>query len=571
MFVAVLLTSFGVLLITIAERHGSDSLERAIGRELEREARHVAGRLSSILRTEQRTLASFARQDWMREIRVGDIDKRITQALVTLRDGSPLRVDYQVVDEAGRVVASSDAGALGQRSTIGLGAGEARLEGDRLWISARIPDPDATQRSLGVLFGVLDWKQLTSYTEEVREELAGLGLASEIFVCDAGGRVLGGAWEAAPSEAVARMLAAVVAGDRMSPLASPWIVGHARFAPDLPGTLAGQHLIVVEHRKSALAPVRALSGRLFATLGIVLLLGLAVASFGARQVARPLSELTGAIRGLAQGKAETRRVPVRSDDEVGTLAAAFNQMAGDLDRAQRDLIEAEKFAFVGELAAGVAHEIRTSLGVLRSSAQLLEQSLPTDADGQTSELAHMLGAEVDRLASVVNDLLTLDRPHPPRLASVRVSDPLAQAVALVASRAAERSITIEQVPAPDEPAVRCESELIHRVAVNLLVNAMEAVGEGGSIVIETLDGRGGCGGFEITDDGPGVPPELREKIFQPFVTGRAGGVGLGLTFVKRVIHDHHGQIMVRSDPTAGATFRVELPLADDPSEPEGSA
>ena len=232
---------------------------------------------------------------------------------------------------------------------------------------------------------------------------------------------------------------------------------------------------------------------------------------------------------------------------------------------QHDLVEAEKFAFVGELAAGVAHEIRTSLGVLRSSAQLLEQSLPEDADGQTSELAHMLSAEVDRLGGVVNDLLTLDRPHPLRLEAVALSEPLGRAVDFVLPRAAEKSVALARTFPDDEPRVRCEDELIYRVAVNLLVNALEAVAEEGHIEVSILEASDGMGGFTVRDDGRGIPPELRERIFQPFVTARAGGIGLGLTFVKRVIHDHRGRISVESTPNRGARFRVELPIAADRS------
>lgn len=581
----------GALLIGIAERHGSGSLEHVIGRELAREARHSAERLSSVLRTEQQTLASFARQDLMREIRVADIDKRIAQALATLRDGSPLRIGYWVVDRSGQVVAASDPRRIGPApawATETLSTTNeqtARLARRRLLLTAPVPDPDDAQRMLGVLVGVLDWSRVTALTAEVRSELAARGLASDLFLCDPSGTVVGGAWADAPSEAMRAMLRRAVAEVRSTPDGPPmaqgeppglrggplepqgdWIVGRARLASDLPAPLSEHHLLVVESRRAALAPARALSKRLLATMGLVLLLALGAAALGARRVVRPLAELTGAIRGLAQGDAGARQVPVRSDDEIGTLAQAFNQMAGDLDRAQRDLVEAEKFAFVGELAAGVAHEIRTSLGVLRSSAQLLEQSLPEDSDGQTSELAHMIGAEVDRLGGVVNDLLTLDRPNPPRLESVKLSQPVGQAVGFVLPRAAEKRVEISQEGPVVEPRVRCEPELVYRVAVNLLVNAMEAVEKGGRIRVRVLGAEGGFGGFRVSDDGRGIPEDLRDRVFQPFVTGRAGGVGLGLTFVKRVVHDHRGRVSVESSPGQGTSFQVQLPLDREAEE-----
>jgi signal transduction histidine kinase len=277
---------------------------------------------------------------------------------------------------------------------------------------------------------------------------------------------------------------------------------------------------------------------------------------------RPLSELTRAIRGLARGDASPRRVPVRSEDEVGALGLAFNQMASDLDRAQHDLVEAEKFAFVGELASGVAHQVRTSLGVLSTSAQILERSLPGDAKGSAGELAQMIGEEVDRLGRVVDDLLTLDRRRPLRLEIVPVSQPVFRAVDFVGPQAHAKGIEIVRTAAANEPAVRCEPDLIYQAAVNLLVNATQALADGGRIEVLILEGKDGYGGFEVRDDGPGIPEELRERIFQPFVTARPGGMGLGLTFVKRVVHDHRGRISVESPPGSGPCFRIDLPLGE---------
>jgi signal transduction histidine kinase len=228
-------------------------------------------------------------------------------------------------------------------------------------------------------------------------------------------------------------------------------------------------------------------------------------------------------------------------------------------------VEAEKFAFVGELAGGVAHEVRTSLGVLRSSAQILERSIPADSSSEAHELAQMIRAEADRLAGVVNDLLTLDRPRPLHLQPEHVSHTLRRAAEFVESKAEEKGVSIVCKEAADERTVLCDEEMIYQVAVNLIVNAVQSLGPGGKIELEVLEPRDGYAGFAVRDDGAGVPEALRDRIFQPFVTARDGGVGLGLTFVKRVVHEHQGHIALEPGIGAGACFRVELPVVEETS------
>jgi signal transduction histidine kinase len=572
LFTAALVVVPGVVLAVIAARSSSDSLERVIGQQLAREAGHTADRLSDLLLSELETLENFARQDLMREIRVADIDKRISAALSTLRDGSAVRRDYAVIGAAGSVVASSDPASIGTRPDWAPAAGEtgvlrgpaADASGQTLLMAAAIPDPDAPERRLGTLVGRFDWRALTQVTAAVRDDLEAQGVAADVLLVGADGASIGGSAAAAGSPgARAPGLGAVAAGAGRRPdfavdAASGMIVGRASLAPSLPDW----KLLVLEPRSDALAPVRRASHRLAAAMAVALVAALGLATLAARRVVEPLSELTRAVRGLSRRGGPGDPVPVRTDDEVGQLASAFNEMAADLDRAQRELVEAEKFAFVGELAAGVAHEIRTALNVLGSSTRILERSLPAGGDPEAAELAEMIREEVARLAGVVNDLLTLSRGHPLALEPGPLSEPVFRAADFVAPQARDHGIEIARSAPPDEPLVWRDAELIHQVAVNLLVNAIQALGHGGCIEIVVLAAQDGMGGFEVRDDGRGIPEELRERIFQPFVTARDGGVGLGLTFVKRVVHDHHGNVSVSSEAGAGTRFRIELPLVE---------
>ena len=552
----------GGLLGWLATRNASEALEAQVGRALAREASHTADQLSAVLLAERQTLEAFARQDLMRDVRVGDVDKRVSMALAALRLKRAFEPRYFVVDGAGATVAASEAAALEDEATQ-LESLTRADRTERLVMSSAIADPDDPRRSLGTLFAVYDWDALTSVARSVESGLAAQGVTASVLVTTAAGIPLGRSAQRDSALARgAREAASVLllAPDWVVPERSGQIIGRAA----LENGGAVMHAIVMQRREDALAPVASLQLRMALTLGIALAAALATAALASRRVVRPLSELTDAIRKLAgRESGAALSVPVRSDDELGALASAFNRMSSDLERAHRELVEAEKFAFVGELAAGVAHEIRTSLGVLKSSAQILDRALPADANAEVRELTQMVREEVGRLGGVVDDLLTLKPDRALRLEAGPLSPLLARAADFASHPARAKNVRILRADPPaTEPFVARDPELIHQVAVNLLVNAVQALAEGGTIELALLPALNGFGGFEVRDDGPGIPEELRERVFQPFVTGRSGGVGLGLTFVKRAVHEHRGRITIASESPRGTRVRIELPLTE---------
>jgi signal transduction histidine kinase len=551
----------GALLGSLATRNASAALEEQVGRSLAREASHTADQLAAMLRVEQLTLEAFARQDLMRDLRVDDVDKRVSMALAALRARRAFAPRYLVVDAAGEIVAASEAEALqGSGAQPAPRAGDERAQ--RLVMSSPIPDPDEPSRSLGTLLAIYGWTELAGVARAVERGLVAQGVAATVLFTTPEGLPLGASL---PGDSPLRRSARDAQSARLDGpdwvvlQASGMIVGRAR----LESGAGGMRALVIERREDALAPVARLRRRMGLTLGVALALALTTAALAARRVVRPLTELTDAIRGFARREGGAAlSVPVRSDDELGALAGAFNRMSGELERAQRELVEAEKFAFVGELAAGVAHEIRTSLGVLKSSAQILDRALPADAGPELRELTEMVRDEVGRLGGVVDDLLTLKPERALRREAGTLAPLLVRAADFASHTARAKGVRIVRPEPPaDEALVAREPELIYQVAVNLLVNAVQALSAGGVVELALLPAQDGFAGFEVRDDGPGIPEALRERVFQPFVTGRSGGVGLGLTFVKRVVHEHRGRIAIASEPGRGTRVRVELPLA----------
>lgn len=557
----------GLLYGPFAVASSRAALARATGIHLASEARQTADGLAAALRSNRDAVASAARQDVMRELRVGDLDKRISSFLTSALRGCASCLELLAVDERGTVVAASDAVAIG-RVEPALPADAGAITGPVhdptrgrrvVRVTARITDPDVPGRDLGVLVAVLDWERLTAVADRTREYLATNGIAADVLVVDANGSVSGGAFRPAShwtvgADARWALIPDAAVGAGVADDATGVLFGRAR----LPAELPPWTLVVAQPLAAALAPVRRMAFVLGGTLALAVLAVLGIALTAARRATRPLAELTSAARTVGSG-GRAEPVPVRAGDEIGVLAAAFNRMAADLGRAEHRLVEAAKFAFVGELAGGVAHEVRTPLGVMRTATQLLERSFPT-TDAEQRELLQMLRIEVDRIDRVVSDLLELGRPRAARVAATDLGEVLWRAADFVAVQASERGVTIVRRALQPSPRVACDGELMYQVVLNLLVNAIQAMEQGGTIEILQTRPADGRAGFEIGDDGPGIPADLRPTLFQPFATRRPGGTGLGLTFVQRVVLEHRGLLEVRDAEPHGTIFRIELPL-----------
>jgi len=336
------------------------------------------------------------------------------------------------------------------------------------------------------------------------------------------------------------------------------LLGQSRLDDDLPRW----SVVVATPLTEAHAPARRMAQQLATALAATLAVALALALLAARRATLALTELTDAARAVGRGERPSGAVAVRSRDEIGILAEAFNRMAADLKRAERELVDAAKFSFVGELASGVAHEVRTPLGVLRSSAQILERTLPV-RDDESRELLRMLRDEVDRIERVVSSLLNLGRPREKHIEATPLGPILSRAVAFVEPQAREKQLALGYAPAATDPPVACDAELIYQVVLNLLVNAVQILPAQSRIDVRQLPLTRGQAGFEIRDNGPGMSEDVRARIFEPYFTRREGGTGLGLTFVQRVIQEHRGRVTVDSAPGLGTTFQIWLPAGDD--------
>lgn len=272
----------------------------------------------------------------------------------------------------------------------------------------------------------------------------------------------------------------------------------------------------------------------------------------------------GSLQGvLLFGRQPRNREP--SDEEVNALLLLIEQLsitmnAGQLQaerlHAERRAMQNEKLSALGLLAGSIAHEVKNPLSSIRTIAAVLAEDLgPESPHHQDLE---MIVTEVDRLAATTSELLRFAKPEGEGQSATSIGVTLERIVQMLRHLARERGVTLELEMAPDLPLVRVEENAFREIALNLIANSIEALPPRGKICIR-CQAEDGFVVMTVTDDGPGIPEEIRETLFDPFVTTKTEGTGLGLYIVGRRVREVDGSIECHTDPARGSTFRVKLP------------
>ncbi len=579
---AILLTGSTLLYGLVAFATARSVLLPSIREQLADDTVNVKGGLEEMLVAHYRNVRTWARLSIMREIVVQDMDKTIARFLASLQRDYGVYLDVLVFGKDGVCVASSNADDIGRRlpesgpTAIDGAHGDSAVPtmewSDRhhAWyvrLASTIPDPDHDGEMLGTLVAMLNRDVLD------RIVVAKPGHTQvELRLFDSNERLVAG---------------------RSDPIAirhpERWQVGRGinpeRFPADLPPIIhegtdpQGRAYIVAEvpigsaetlptpgwrltasiPRDLALAPVVAVRDRVFATGFGLILFALAAAALLADRLARPIKELTQVAARIARtGDLEPVPSP-SSHDEVGELASAFQRMVTAVASANDEMVRTSKLAFLGEMAAGIAHEVRTPLGIIRNAAQLLERRMQDSGDKEAAEWSVFIKEESDRLARVVADLLDFVKPVPPLKSSVDLSVVVERSANLLASESTARGVVIDIEHARQPIVVACDSDQIHQVCLNLLMNAMQASSRGSKVEV-SLTERGPAAELVVVDHGHGIPSEVLERLFEPFTSKRDGGIGLGLAIVRRIVRAHGGEVTARNRPEGGAEFRVTLPV-----------
>jgi signal transduction histidine kinase len=317
--------------------------------------------------------------------------------------------------------------------------------------------------------------------------------------------------------------------------------------------------------------------------------GLVLGFAMARSMGRSIYQLSVGIRDAA-GRLN-RELGSVTLEEKGDLPDLHRQMQGvvveiervigELQQREREVLRAEQLAAVGQVAAGVAHELRNPL----TSVKMLVQTGLEGNQGMPVEDLTIIEHEIRRMEQCIRVLLDFARPPSPERRQVNLADILSRALTLVEGRARRQKVTMN-IDLPPEPiCVDVDPEQIHQVLINLLLNALDALPQGGTVRVTAgsrpraagsqdieieENSNGSIGSFpsplaapfvevRVRDTGPGIAPRIRQRLFEPFVSSKETGLGLGLSICKRLIEDHGGAIQGYNSPEGGAEFSFTLP------------
>lgn len=556
------------------------ALEAEIGRSLNNDAAMLMAQIDMLIFERLQNVHSWSHLDIIQEGRIGDVDKRLAQFLAELEHGYPgVYTSLFYLNRENQIIAAADPALImhsfqpqGDWLRAEVPHGEVFLETLQLQppyeqadlvIRAPVPGNYETE-GIGQLYGVFDLRQIFRLFDKASHSDSGERF---VILLDSEGRTIAAS---AAARAQNLLLTDAFASWKLQeqngiaihtgkPLTeSSVLVGYAVSNGYQGYANMGWSLLVIQSTQQAFQPIWALWWLFFSVFIVIGLIASGVAQWVAGRISKPLLDLTAWVRRFQQSS-NLISPTVSGAQEVRELSLAFGQLTKDLEQSRQQVIHAAKLAVVGEMAAIMAHEVRTPLGILQTTAQMLKWEKALSPEGL--EMTQMIVEESTRLNCLISTLLDCARPRLPNMQQQDLHIIIARVIDLLATQAQKKAIHIDWVMPKNTEIIECDQELLVQVFLNLILNAIQILPAGGQIQILTDCSNSEFIKITIADDGPGIPPENCVRLFDPFFTTREGGIGLGLTVTQQIITVHGGYIIAdkRSD-LGGACFTLLLPF-----------
>lgn len=520
-------------------------LREEITRDMQTRATAALSEVDNMMFERLQNVVSWSRFDVMDEVRIADVDKRLSNFLGELKTSyHDVYQDLYVVNNKNVIVASSNPGLLNKKMTampnwqhlrfvnhdLYLG----KIEHETLPIATDVFDAD--QQKIGTLYVLFNWQHILKILNNTESK------GSAAALLDSNGNEL------------------VSTTDWHTIIAAHDVAVTSDTSKLTSKPIFDWQVSIAQYRSVVMKPVQ--------RMGIIFLILLAATAFLtailaaplSRRITQPLASLTNYASSFIRTSQPTLP-PVHGPAEVRAMSDAFGKMMGDLAKSKENLTRAAKLAVAGEMAAAMSHEVRTPLGILRSSAQVLAREKNISAEGL--EVTAFITSETDRLNKLVSTLVDSARPRQPEFAMHDIVHIAEQAMAMLRMQANKKEIDLQfkaDQLSHRQLFVECDGEQITQVILNLVLNAIQILPAGGKVVVSLFESMDNVR-ISVADNGPGVAASQKEQIFDPFFTQRTGGIGLGLAVSRQIVTAHFGTLNVDNTEhqANGADFRVTLP------------
>ena len=331
-----------------------------------------------------------------------------------------------------------------------------------------------------------------------------------------------------------------------------------RAEPVVTGSQVRGAVLVVEPVLSGLNMFRLITKIVFIVVIVSLIIGIVATIWILARLKREVKRITSGL--AVMEKDAGYRLSPPASDELGEIAVGINKMADAVEQKsllEEQLEKSSRLAALGRLVAGVAHEIRNPLGIMKATVQVMQDEF--SKDGQIQEYLTVLNEQVERQNKIIRELLDYAKPVPPIFQPVDINEILKSILGFSKSYFQQHKVFIETDLAENPPYVNADVEKLKQAFLNLMFNAVEAMPDGGQLKVKTyFDDKTVF--IEFADQGRGIPGSDIERLFDPFFTTKNTGTGLGLAMVHKIVEIHRGKIKIISKPQEGTTFSVLLPV-----------
>ncbi|MEZ0210172.1 MAG: ATP-binding protein [Methylophilus sp.] len=525
-----------LLVSTLSFYQARTALRTEIKHDLQTTGKAVGEHIDRVLFERVQNVRSWSQLAIMQDMQIGDIDKRLSVFLEETRLSYAAQyIAIDVIDLQSTIVASSDPYHINQRLSsppVWFSFKEDdqpitiyHLQNERLMISTPIYS-DLTLQPLGHLIATFNWSVIQDLLNNAAQHATELALVDE--------------------------------HERLLAQSKNWsqprynLHTHIPIQSSLP--IYGWEVKLNKEHDVAVAPVHRLGIIFIILLIVILFFSLILVRPIARRITEPLDDLLRFVKKLRQP--DVVSPPLSGPVEVQALHQTFNKMAADLAESEQQLTRAAKLAVVGEMAAAMSHEVRTPLGIMRSSADVLKREPELSEDGR--EVLGFIISETERLDKLVTTLIDSARPRLPSKTPLELQSHLQHVCDMLQKQAQAKHIQLS-LNATEPVITHVDQDQMTQVMVNLMMNAIQILPEHGQVMVSLFHDQQ-YAYISVADNGPGVPQAQQTHLFEAFFTQRAGGVGLGLAVVKQIIEGHGGTITYSASPSQGAQFNIALPF-----------